>query len=95
MAGRRESDLLDEEKFARANRASALLRDELFNEAFEKIREAIQRQWENAPARDHEGREQLWMRMKALKDVRAYIEQVANDAKVVIDLERKKRLFKF
>lgn len=86
----KDSDIL-----ARADRASKLLQDPTLTEAWDKVRLAILAKFESSPVRDAEGREHLYKMLKALSDVRGYLEQAVNDGKVVVDLREKKRLFNF
>jgi hypothetical protein len=80
----------------RGVRAEKLINDPLLTEAFTKVEEAIWAAFKTSPARDAEGREHLYQRLKALTDARGYLEQVMRDGKVAIHLkEEKKRLFNF
>lgn len=79
---------------SRAQQAERLLKDPLLSEAFEKVRQAILAKFEQSPVRDSEGREHLFKMLKALNDARGYLEQAIQDAKVVLDLQEKSRLFK-
>lgn len=57
-----------EEAIKRAGRAQQLLEEPMIKEALETIERDIIAQWEACPARDTEGREQLWKYYKtALK----------------------------
>jgi hypothetical protein len=78
----------------RAHRAERLLKDPLLVEAFDKVRAAILAAFEASPARDAEGREHLFQRLKALNDAKGYLEQAARNAKVVLHLQEEKRRFK-
>ncbi len=69
---------------ARAHQAERLLKDPLLREAFDMVLAALHTAWENSPARDVDGREQLWQRIKATKDARGYLEQAVNDGKVTL-----------
>lgn len=77
----------------RATRAQKLLQDPLLADAFEKVRLAILSAFESSPARDAEGREHLFQRLKALNDARGYLEQAVRDGKVVVHLQEEKRRF--
>lgn len=78
----------------RAVRAERLLNDPLMVEAFDTVRKAILATFEASPARDAEGREHLYQRLKALNDARGYLEQAARDGKVLLHLQEEKRRFK-
>lgn len=45
-------------------------------EAFDAIEQEIRQKWEDAPARDTEGRERLWIMLKLLKNVRSHLSEV-------------------
>lgn len=66
----------------RGVRAEALLKDEMFNDAFARTREAILERLENWSLGDPQGAEKLRMMLKLLRDVRANIEQAVRDGKV-------------
>lgn len=83
----------EETKLARAEQAGRILRDPLFNEAFDSVRAALLHKIETSPVRDEEGREKAYQLLKALRDARAYLEQAMNDGKVVIELKERRRLF--
>lgn len=88
-----ESDK-DIKAISRAQQAERLLKDPLLAESFEMVRQAILAKFEQSPVRDNEGREHLFKMLKALNDARGYLEQAVQDAKVVLDLQEKSRLFK-
>lgn len=95
---RSEPEILD-----RAGKANRILNDALYAEAWQTVRDEILRKWETSPVRDNDGREYLYLMLKALNDARGYLEQAARDGKVVVHLQdqrekEKKRLtdlFKF
>jgi hypothetical protein len=83
----------DQAAVDRAARADALLKNEMFNDAFACVREAILERIENWSLQDTNGAEQLRMMLKLLRDVRANIEQAVRDGKVSsfrLDEERRK-----
>ncbi len=49
-----------EQRIYDGNRAREVLENEAFTAAFADIRQEIDTQWQNSPARDHEGREHLY-----------------------------------
>lgn len=92
----------DYEALDRAGKAKALLSTPLLIEARELIRTAILSKWEKAPVRDQEGREYLFLQLKALNDVWAVLEQAVADGKVAEhsiklkeDEKRRLKLFNF
>jgi hypothetical protein len=77
----------------RGIRAQKLLHHELLLEARESIRKALLDKIESSPVRDTEGREKLYLMLKALNDVWGYLEQAVNTGKVEIHLRDEKRRF--
>ena len=53
-----------EQRIYNADRANKVLDNEQFNLAFDAIEQEIIEQWKNAPARDEDGREKLWLMLK-------------------------------
>lgn len=88
------ADLKDLGAIDRGARAERILKDPLVVEARERVRTAILTAIETSPARDSEGREHLYQRLKALSDVMGCLEQAMRDAKVVLHLQEEKRRFK-
>lgn len=67
-----------EDAIRRADRAQALLDDEVLGGAFSAIEAHWLSEWRNSPARDKEGREGLFVMLRALDalrgELRAYVE---------------------
>lgn len=84
-----------EQERIRGEKARQILNDELVVEAFSLIEKQIIEQWEQAPARDKEGKEHLWIYYKVLKKFKAHLEDVLNTGKMAaIQLQEKKK-FKY
>lgn len=66
-----------EEEVRRGQRAEILLEDPILLDAFAEVEKTYHREWENAPARDTEGRERLWLMLRLLKLVRGHLEETA------------------
>ena len=84
-----------EEQSARGVKAEALLKDPLFNEAFELVRKAVLDGIENLPIEQAVEAEQLRLSLKLLRAVRAQVEQAARDGKVAafrLNEERRKAM---
>jgi hypothetical protein len=77
----------------RGVKAEKLLKDPLLIEAFEAVHTALQKAWSESPVRDMEGREKLFLMIKAAKDVRGYLEQAVRDGKVAVHSREERRLF--
>lgn len=71
-----------EEQATRGQQAKNLLAHPLLAEAFSIIEQDIQDKWQNSPARDSEGREQLWAQLRLLHRVRSELQQVVEHGKV-------------
>ena len=65
----------------RGEHAAQLLNDELLQEAFAFTEQELTRQWQNSPARDHEGREKLWLSLKLLQRVHGHLSSVLETGK--------------
>lgn len=70
-----------QEQLDRGIKAQKLLADQLFNEAFQTVSNAIHDQWANCPMRDKEGAHELRVMLKILGDVRAVFECAVDDGK--------------
>ena len=75
----------------RGARAERLMKDEMLQEAFNKVEDGIVQKWKESPIRDAEGQATLRLLHKCLNDVRGYIKEVAETGKlanVQLDNER-------
>jgi hypothetical protein len=75
------------QKIDRGLRADKLLRHDLLIEAREQLRLALLNQIEQSPVRDSEGREYLYLMLKASNDLWGYLEQMVRDGKVEAHLK--------
>ena len=66
----------------RAEKAAALLRNELFVEAFEYLDEQFIEAWRTSSVDDKEARENLFLLMQALGAVKGYFQSVVEDGKL-------------
>lgn len=66
----------------RGERAARLLEDELLQEAFATIEQEYTNQWLASPARDHEGREKLYLMVKTLHRFRSELAAVVETGKL-------------
>ena len=81
------------EESQRGERAEKLLGNDLFVEAFDKLREAILNSIEEAPIRDRDGVHELKLMLKVLKDVKGHIIQVVETGQMAkIQLEQQEKL---
>lgn len=74
--------MTNEEKLARANRAQALLSDELLNDAFEALKRDYTSAWLATQVRDTDARERLWQAMQVLGKVKDHLTGMVNDGKI-------------
>ncbi len=73
---------MSDEEIRRGNEAERLLKEPLLCEAFEMIEAECIKQWKDAPARDTDGRERIWMMLKLLDKLKAHIVSIADTGKL-------------
>jgi|TARA_R110000787_G_scaffold263812_1_gene369715 hypothetical protein len=72
---------LDKEQ-QRGHRAKAILEDEIFAEAIQKVSSELDLEWINSPVRDTEGREKIYMMKKMLNVLLVEIKSVMETGKL-------------
>ena len=77
----------------RGENAARLLGDRLLNESLDAIEREIMQEWEACPARDVEGREELWKYYKLAKKFRGILQGMVESGKVAAFHEQEKRTF--
>ena len=77
----------------RGENAARILGDRLFVESLDAIEKEILSQWEACPARDSEGREELWKYYKVAKKFRGILQGMVEDGKVILNREKEKSPF--
>lgn len=82
-----------EELKIRGENAARLLGDRLLNESLDTIEREILLQWESCPARDVEGREELWKYYKVSKKFRGILQGMMESGKIAAFHEQEKRSF--
>ncbi len=76
-------------------KAKRLLDDEIYQTAFNGVRQAIHDKWAASPIRDVEGQNQLRLMLKLLGDLEANIVEIANTGTLSeIQIEQEKTLAK-
>ena len=70
------------ERQARGERAAALLRDEILQNAFTYLDEQFLQAWRQTPVNETDARERLYYMCQALASVKDYIENVVQDGKL-------------
>lgn len=74
---------MDKEKeIQRGHRAKAILQDEIFAEAIQKVSIELDQEWLNSPIRDTEGREKIYMMKKMLNVLLVQIQSVMETGKL-------------
>ena len=71
-----------EQELYRADRAKEVIENEVFIDAFERIKQEIFDQWASAPARDTEGRERLWLMQSLLGKLQITLQSTMEGGKV-------------
>tara|TARA_R110002012_G_scaffold104697_1_gene245326 strand:+ start:554 stop:799 length:246 start_codon:yes stop_codon:yes gene_type:complete len=74
---------MDKEKeIQRGHRAKAILEDEIFAEAVQKVSSELRQEWLSSPIRDTEGREKIYMMEKMLNVLLVQIQSVMETGKL-------------
>ncbi len=71
-----------EKEIQRGHRAKAILEDEIFAEAVQKVSSELDLEWINSPVRDTEGREKIYMMKKMLNVLLVEIKSVMETGKL-------------
>lgn len=66
----------------RANNAKRILDDELYQEAFNALRDEILGRWEHSLANEDSTRETLWLSLQLLERLRRHLESVITTGKL-------------
>lgn len=72
-----------EEIRLRALSAENILKDEVFNDVFEELKESYITKWENTPEDDQKQREMLYNRVKAIQEVKREFIRLLNAYKMI------------
>ena len=70
------------EKMARAEKAEALLRNEILTDAFAYLENEFTQAWKKSPVEDSASRERLYMFCQNLDALKGYINRVVEDGKL-------------
>ncbi len=71
-----------EQEIARGQRAAQLLAEPIIVEAFETLKSGVLNEWLKSPARDAEGREKLYLVMKATECVEMHLRNIMESGKL-------------
>ncbi len=75
-----DEQLLQQE--SRGQRARDVIESDVYRDAFDQVKTEIIEQWQNAPARDQEGRERLWVMLKLLEKVDSCLSQTMDSGTI-------------
>ena len=67
---------------ARADKAEAVLRNEIFIESFEYLENEFTQAWKQSALKDTDARERLYMLCQSLEALKGYIHKVVEDGKM-------------
>lgn len=82
-----------EARIYQADRAREVLENEAFQQVFADAKQEITEQWTKSPARDHEGREKLWLMLSLLNKLETMLQSSLDSGKLAkLDLEHEKTL---
>ena len=73
-----------EQRLNRGSRAREVLENEVFIEAFSAIEQEYIEAWKTSPARDEEGRQRIWLYLKALEKVKTQLTQTMETGQLAI-----------
>lgn len=77
------------EELRRGELARQVIENEIYEEAWQSVRDGIIHAWESAPIRDKEGHNELKLMLKLLTDVRRNIETAMQTGRLAkLQLER-------
>ena len=84
-----EKKLTPDQELRRGEQARQVIENEIYVEAWQKLRDGIIHMWETCPIRDKEGQHELKLELKLLKEVRHHLETTMNTGKMAkIQIER-------
>jgi hypothetical protein len=67
----------------RAERAKALLNDEVLKDAFAQIEADCVAQWKSTSALSHKKREKLWAELKAIESLKGKLQSFADTGRLI------------
>ena len=75
-------------KEEREIRAKNLLQNELFNEAFEELRNELLSQWEQSGSQHIDQRESIWLAIRLLEKIKGHITSIVETGHMAKVLEK-------
>lgn len=85
---------MTDKELERGRIAASLLENEIYQEAYNVVRNAYLEAFANSPVRDVDGQHEIRLMLKAMQDVRTHIEQVLNTGKMAeLKLKEEKTLW--
>ncbi len=79
------TDFTDDE---RARQANGLLKNELFIEAFDVLKQDLLNRWSNSGSTEVEARESIWLAMRLLDKIHAHIQSIVETGNMNKILEK-------
>ncbi len=71
-----------EDEINRGQKAAQILSEPLFKEAFATLKQECYDKWLTSPVRDEEGREKLWLMLKATERAEQHLRSVMETGKL-------------
>jgi hypothetical protein len=82
-----------EQRVYDGDRAREVLENEVFQQVFADLATEITEQWKKSPARDEEGRHELWLMQSLLSKLQTMLQTTLDTGKLArLDLEHKRTL---
>lgn len=83
---------MDDNKIYNGNLAREVLDNEVFQWAMTQIRDEVIQQWASSPVRDADGREKLWLILKASEKFEAILKTTLDTGKLaMLDREHQRK----
>jgi hypothetical protein len=80
------------EEVGKGARAEQFLKSDVYQEAFNKVRQGILERWSSSPVGDKEGQHELRLMLKCLEDMHLNIVSVVNSGKLAsLQIEEEKK----
>ena len=72
----------------REGKAKALLRDPIFNEAFDTLKEDLMSRWNHSGSNELEARESIWLAMRLLDKLYLHIQSIVETGHMAKVMEK-------
>lgn len=82
-----------EQRIYAGDRAREVLENEVFQQVFKDLHTEITEQWKKSPARDEEGRHELWLMQSLLSKLELMLQSTLDSGKLArLDLQHERSL---